>query len=85
MGLLPPTAQVGDYIFQFHGLKKAIVVRRTENFLKIVGFAGLALNRDKGWAMRAFPKFSHADISCLASSDTLGLLVDMSFSYSLIE
>jgi hypothetical protein len=88
MGLVPPAAQVGDYICQVHSLKKAIVVRRTENLLEIVGTTGLALNCQKGQATRTdkhFPKFSQADFSCLTSGDTLDLLVDMPFSYSLMD
>jgi hypothetical protein len=90
VGLAPPAAQVGDYICQIHGLKEAVIVRRLQfsKYFAIIGTAGLAQNRSDARTARdhnAGRIFTEANFSRLDMIDDFELLVDMPFSYSLLE
>ncbi|KAH6682778.1 hypothetical protein B0J14DRAFT_467697 [Halenospora varia] len=89
MGLGPSAAQVGDYVCQIQGLEKAIILRRENKRLKIVGTAGLAHSFHEIRAKNAREeevdtscKFAVADYS--SETNMVYLFVDMPLAYDLL-
>ncbi|KAH8687371.1 hypothetical protein BGZ60DRAFT_363251 [Tricladium varicosporioides] len=89
MGLGPSAAQVGDYICQLQGLEKAVILRRKDLNMSIIGTAGLALSHHKIAARNASEE--EVDLSCKFAvadnterSNALYLHVDLPLAYDLL-
>lgn len=88
MGLAPSVARAGDYVLQVQGVQRALIIRREDLILKVVGTAVLAENKDIGRATREKQeekeiKFGMPDF-ILREDDAIELIVDVAIAYHLL-
>lgn len=93
LGLAPSGTRVGDYICDVHGIEKAVVVRKEEGKVRVVGTAATAENqyiareiRDKGGRRQKVFGTTHLDYSLdyINDESRLDLYVDIATAYQLI-
>jgi hypothetical protein len=92
MGLVSPKARVGDFICQIHGIKRAIVVRRDDLTMRVIGTGAMAQNHSKARAARDAveqPKkeFDRANFAenHVGNADRLDLYLDVGLAYQLLD
>jgi hypothetical protein len=84
LGLVPPSARIGDYICQIHGIEKAVVVRRDGSTLRIVGTSVVAENARTAKEIGGTGKFGTSKVTSLADEGGLDLFVDIATAYELL-
>ena len=90
VGLAPADARVGDYVFLIHGIEKAVVVRKEEGRVRVVGTAAHAENRYvaravKDGDLKREKTFGTTDLEFINSEDRLDLFVDVATAYQLMN
>jgi hypothetical protein len=89
VGLAPSRTRVGDYICLIHGTQKAVVVRKEEGKVRVIGTAVAAENRHiaraaKNEDARREKIFGTAKLKFIDSSSRLDLFVDIATAYQLM-
>jgi hypothetical protein len=88
MGLAPPEAQEGDYVFQVQGITKALIVRKRTG-LRIVGTVVVAENkfvaRQRMNNTHRSSKFGTAQFDSIHPDDRLDLILDVATAYELLD
>jgi len=90
MGLAPPTASVGDFVCQIHSIERAVLVRKDNEMLRIVGTAALADNHHRVKVKKlddssTRPKFEAAEFESISSGDRVDLFMDVALAYQLLN
>lgn len=87
MGVAPSVARAGDYILQLQGVQRALIVRKEDPILTIVGTAVLAENKDIGRVTREKQeneiKLGTPDF-IFREADAIELVVDVAIAYHLL-
>jgi hypothetical protein len=90
MGLAPAEARTGDYICLIHGIKRAVVLRKHNERLIIVGTAAMAANRWKAKRVieeddKSTSSFEAAEFESISSDDRVDLFMDVAMAYQLLD
>ncbi|TAQ85358.1 hypothetical protein B7494_g6324 [Chlorociboria aeruginascens] len=88
MGLVPPSARVGDFICRVNGIQKAVILRKANGVLKVVGTAIMAENsykareaKEKYRTIR--PDFQTPEFEVL-DTNKLSIYIDVAIAYQLL-
>jgi hypothetical protein len=89
VGLAPHKSRVGDYICLVHGTQKAIVVRKEEGKVRVIGTGAAAENRYKAKASKedninTGKRFGTTNLKFINSENRLDLYVDIATAYQLM-
>jgi hypothetical protein len=89
IGLAPSNARNGDYLVQIQGIARAVVLRRDDASMSIVGTAMLAENSEKARAaketdMKRDSVFASGDFE-VNEVDKVEMFIDVAIAYQLLD